>query len=36
MWPYSLKNALCFEDRNCMKYDYIYDSEGMPIDTNCL
>ncbi|CAD8043829.1 unnamed protein product [Paramecium primaurelia] len=36
MWPYTLKNALCFEDRNCMKYDYIYDSEGMPIDTNCL
>lgn len=34
-WPYTIKNALCFEDINCMKYDYIFDNYGNPIDTDC-
>ncbi|CAK55637.1 unnamed protein product (macronuclear) [Paramecium tetraurelia] len=35
IWPYTLKSSFCFEDRNCMKYDYIYDSDGIPVDINC-
>ncbi|CAK66675.1 unnamed protein product (macronuclear) [Paramecium tetraurelia] len=35
MWPYTLKMSQCFEDRNCMQYDYIYDSNGEPIETDC-
>lgn len=35
MFLYTLKNSKCLGDENCMKYNYIYDTYGVAIDTDC-
>ncbi|CAK90284.1 unnamed protein product (macronuclear) [Paramecium tetraurelia] len=34
-WPYELKDSQCLGDKMCMKYDFIYDSNGIAVDTDC-